>query len=76
MNTGIIMIGLAFVMFSVALMVSPSDASLPDTSCSPCCGSGVFTGDDCSVQIISGTEGSVEKSTTPVTFATDRLPVP
>ncbi|MDD1690400.1 MAG: hypothetical protein LUQ66_07045 [Methanoregula sp.] len=75
MNTGIIMIGLAFVMLSVALMVSPSDAARPDTYCSPCCGSGVFTGDDCSVQIISGTEGIVEKSTTPVTFATDRLPV-
>ena len=76
MNTGIIMIGLAFVMFSVALMVSPSDAARPDTSCSTCCGNSVFQGDDCSVQIISGTEGMVDKSTTPVTFAPDRSPVP
>jgi len=76
MNTGIIMIGLAFVMFSVALMVSPSDAARPDTYCSPCCGCGVFSGDDCSVQIVSGTEGIIDKSITPETFATDRLPVP
>jgi hypothetical protein len=76
MNTGIIMIGLAFVLFSVALMVSPSDAARPDTICSPCCGTDVFTGNECREKIISGTEGSVDKSALPVTVATYRIPVP
>ncbi len=42
MNTGIIMIGLALILFSVALMVSPSDAAGQDTACSHGCGSPVF----------------------------------
>jgi hypothetical protein len=42
MNTGIIMIGLAFILFSVALMVSPSAAAGPDTACRPGCGSAIF----------------------------------
>ncbi|MGA2122312.1 MAG: hypothetical protein ABSG49_09775 [Methanoregula sp.] len=42
MNTGIIMIGLALILFSVALMVSPSAAASPDTACSLGCGSTIF----------------------------------
>ena len=45
MNTGIIIIGLALVLFSVALMVSPSDAARPDMTCSHGCGSSVFIPD-------------------------------
>ncbi len=42
MNTGIVMIGLALVLLSVALMVTPSDAARPDITCSHGCGSSVF----------------------------------
>jgi hypothetical protein len=45
MNTGIIMIGLALILFSVALMVSPSAAASPDTACSLGCGSTIFLPD-------------------------------
>jgi hypothetical protein len=38
MNTGIVMIGLALILFSVALMVSPSDAPVPGTPSNPGCG--------------------------------------
>jgi hypothetical protein len=44
MNTGIIMIGLALILFSVALMVSPSAAAGLDP-CSPGCGSAIFIQD-------------------------------
>jgi|WetSurMetagenome_2_1015567.scaffolds.fasta_scaffold436015_1 hypothetical protein len=46
MNTGIVMIGLALILLSVALMVSPSDAAVPGTSCNPGCGCPAFTGED------------------------------
>jgi len=45
MNTGIIMIGLALILLSVALMVSPSAAACPDAACSHGCGSAVFIQD-------------------------------
>jgi len=45
MNTGIVMIGLALVLLSVALIVSPSDAAGQDTACSHGSGSPVFMPD-------------------------------
>jgi len=54
MNTGIILIGLAFVMLSVGLMVSPATAALSDNACSHGCGSMVLFKDDSTDAIQAG----------------------
>ena len=42
MNTGIIMIGMAFVLLSVGLISSPASAAVQETSFGPSCSSGTF----------------------------------
>ncbi|MDD1694302.1 MAG: hypothetical protein LUQ71_06215 [Methanoregula sp.] len=76
MNTSIIMIGLAFVLFSVALMVSPSDASGPDTTCSTGCWSIVFFGENRMEQGAPGTGGIIAGSLVPFTAPAGLSSVP
>lgn len=43
MNTGIVMIGLALVLLSAAMLVTPSTAIVTTTGVSECCGNNGFT---------------------------------
>jgi hypothetical protein len=70
MNTGIIMIGLALVLFSVALMVSPSDAASQDTACSHGCGGPVFVPDHSPGQGCQSTAGDFGATCIPGTILT------
>jgi hypothetical protein len=45
MNTGKILIGLSLVMVAVAMIISPSNAAVPDTSCMTCPQGMIFTQD-------------------------------
>ena len=76
MNTGKIMIGLALVLLSAAMVVSPSNAAVPGTSCSPGCGCAVFSGSDGTVQGGDAMEGIVGESAPVFTAATDPVPAP
>ena len=75
MNTGIIMIGLALILFSVALMVSPSAAAGPDT-CSPGCGSAVFIQDQNGGQVYQSAGGDSGETCIPEKTVTGSASLP
>jgi len=62
MNSGIILIGLALVLLSAAMVVSPSSAASPDTACSPGCGYAVFSVNNGMEQDSNGWGGIVGES--------------
>ncbi|MDD4137274.1 MAG: hypothetical protein PHT99_05185 [Methanoregula sp.] len=76
MNSGIIMIGLALVLLSAAMVVSPSGAASPDTSCSPGCGSVIFSGSSGVGQDSEGIEGIGGESVPAFTAATGPVSAP
>jgi len=76
MNTGKIMIGLVLVLLSAAMVVSPSNAAGPDTSCSPGCGCVVFSGSNGMVHGGDGLEGLIGETTPVFTAATDPVSAP
>ncbi|HEX3001276.1 MAG TPA: hypothetical protein VHN82_02745 [Methanoregula sp.] len=73
MNTGIVMIGLALVMISAGLLVSPSHAAGPDSSCIPGCGIAFFAEDPLGGGLDAGVGG--ERAVYPFSPAL-REPVP
>ncbi len=75
MNTGKIIIGLALIMFSVALMVSPSNAACPDSPGSGSCGDQGATGNQEQDHARGICQGAVQMSATPADL-TVMVPVP
>ena len=73
MNTGIILIGLAFVMLSVGLMVSPASAALSDNACSPGCGSTIPVKD---ISTDPADDGILKGSALPCILKTGPLSAP
>ena len=76
MNSGIIMIGLALVLLSAAMVVSPTGAASPDTSCSPGCGSALFSGSSGMEQDNGSMEGIGGESTPAFTAAAGPVSAP
>lgn len=76
MNSGKILIGLALVLLSAAMVVSPSAAAGPDTPCGPGCGSVVFSGSNGMEQDAPGMGGIVGESLSAFTAATGPVPAP
>jgi hypothetical protein len=76
MNTGIVMIGLALVMISAGLLVSPSHAAGPDNSCSPDSGIALFSEETLMDDHDAGTGMAGEGSGYRYSSAPGQVPVP
>jgi hypothetical protein len=76
MNTGIIMIGIALILLSAAMVVSPADAAGPGTASSPSYGSALFSGSNGTGQDADGTGGLVGEPAPAFTAAIGQVSIP